>query len=333
MTVADPPIPVVDLSPWVSGEERTVARLAAGVDHACRSVGFLIVTGHGVDPALVDEARAVTAAFFALPLEVKRRATIPTDPSRGFAAFAQTNLAASYGVEAPPDLKETFTVGPVGRHDPAYMAAGGPFFLPNAWPEEPASFREVWIAYYAAMEQLATALMRLFAVALGLPARWFDDKIDRHITYLTAQHYPPLPDPPAPGQLRAGAHSDFGSLTILQRDTAPGGLQVRVGDRWVEAPHVPGSFTINLGDLMADWTNDRWVSTVHRVVPPPGIGDARSDRLSLTFFHQPNYDAVISALPTCPPPPGAAPKAPVRSGEHFLRKLTAVRAGAGRHEA
>jgi isopenicillin N synthase-like dioxygenase len=172
------------------------------------------------------------------------------------------------------------------------------------------------------MERVATTLMRIFAVGLGMDKHYFDDKIDRHITNFSVLHYPEQPKPPLLGQLRAGAHTDYGSLTILKPDNAPGGLQVQNKDgAWIDVPTLPGTFIVNLGDLMAEWTNDRWVSTLHRVINPPRDKAIGSRRLSMAFFHQPNYDAVIECLPTC----SAAERPPrygrTTSGEHVWMKI------------
>jgi isopenicillin N synthase-like dioxygenase len=133
--------------------------------------------------------------------------------------------------------------------------------------------------------------------------------------------------PPQPWQLRAGAHSDYGSLTILKTEDKPGGLQVYTKTGiWVDVPIVAGCFVVNLGDLMGRWTNDHWVSTLHRVVNPPMESASMSRRQSLFFFHNPNYDAVIECIPSCQGP-GNPPKYPVTtSGEHlrtqFVRTQT-----------
>ena len=191
------------------------------------------------------------------------------------------------------------------------------------WPEELPEFQATWTAYYRHMEELAGTLMRIFAMALGMDEHYFDDKIDRHITNFSMLHYPPQDVAPLPGQLRAGAHTDYGSLTIVKPDGAEGGLQVRTKDGgWLDVPHVPGAFVVNLGDLMAEWTNDRWVSTLHRVVNPSRSAGAAARRLSMAFFHQPNYDAVIQCLPTCAEA-GRPPRyMKTTSGEHVWTKIT-----------
>jgi isopenicillin N synthase-like dioxygenase len=158
-----------------------------------------------------------------------------------------------------------------------------------------------------------------------LPEDYFEPAIDRHITNLCLNYYPPRRTPPLPGQLRRGAHTDYGSLTILHQDDAPGGLQVRVSDDWADVPHIPGSYVINIGDLMARWTNDRWVSTVHRVINP-AAADAGRERLSIPFFHQPNHDALIECLPSCATEARPPRYAPVTSGE-WVRRQTRRQVG------
>ena len=164
--------------------------------------------------------------------------------------------------------------------------------------------------------------MRIFALALDLPGEFFADKIDHPISALRIMNYPEQAVAPAAGQLRAGAHTDYGSLTILLQEAAPGGLQVRAPDGvWHNVPAVPGTFVVNLGDLMARWTNDRWRSTLHRVVNPPTDAGGSTRRQSIAFFHQPNWDAEIACLPGCLAP-GELPKyPPVRSGPHLMSKF------------
>jgi isopenicillin N synthase-like dioxygenase len=140
------------------------------------------------------------------------------------------------------------------------------------------------------------------------------------MTPLTANHYPGLKTPPAPGRFRNDPHSDFTALTILHQDEEIGGLEVRhPGGTWVPVPPVPGSFVVNLGDLMARWTNGRWASTVHRVVHPPADYQDR-DRISIAFFFQPNEDALIECIPTCADDAHPGRHRPIRAGDYFLGK-------------
>lgn len=171
--------------------------------------------------------------------------------------------------------------------------------------------------------------MRLFALALDQPETFFDDKVDRHISRLRVRNYPAPHEPPAPGQLRAGAHSDYGSLTILKAEDKAGGLQVcNNAGEWVDVAIVPDCFIVNLGDLMARWTNDRWVSTLHRVANPPMELARVSRRQSLVFFHNPNYDAVIECIPGCQGPDNPPKYPPITSGEYlrgqFVRTQTSI---------
>lgn len=318
-------IPVIDLSPYFEGTPEGKQAVGAAVDAACRDLGFLVIQGHGIDPQLLERVCRVSHAFFDLPDADKQAIRIPADRYRGYIGMEAESLAASMGVDTPPDVKEGFNIGPVVHERGAYHSApdAGSFFADNLWPEQLPEMAPAWEAYYAAMEDLAFHLMRIFAIGLGMPETYFDDKVDKHISNCSAMFYPPQHTPPKPGQLRAGAHTDYGSLTILYKDNAPGGLQVQTpsGD-WIEAPDVPGAFVVNIGDLMQDWTNQRWKSTMHRVVNPTAAQNAMSRRLALPFFHQPNYDCVVECLPTCVSDNNPARLHKTTSGEHVTRKIT-----------
>jgi isopenicillin N synthase-like dioxygenase len=321
-------VPVIDIAPFREGGAAARQAVAEAVGRACRDIGFLVIAGHGVDPSLVERTRAVSREFFALPLAHKRRVARPAPHiTRGYIGLHDESLARSRDPGAyGSDLNESLMIGPVDPPPPAVAEAGGAHFAPNLWPDQPAALRAVWTDYYRAMGTLAATVMRLFAAALGLPESFFDDKIDHHISRLRVRHYPPQATPPAPGQIRAGAHSDYGSLTLLATEDKPGGLQVcNAAGQWVDVPIVPGTFIVNIGDLMARWTNDTWVSTLHRVVNPPADAGDAADRLSLVFFHNPNHDAPITNLVA-----GQAAKyAPTTSGEHLRRLFTATQNPAG----
>ena len=321
-------VPIIDLAPSFGDGPARKRAVAAEIGRACETIGFLMVTGHGVPQGLIDEADGLSRAFFDLPLEEKMSIAIGEKSARrGYRAMGETNVAGSLGEDRPFDLREQLVTGPDAvPDDPYYQRLDAHrYFPPNVWPERPATLKPVWQTYYAAMTDLATHMMRLFALALDLPESFFDDKVDHHITQLVSVNYPATATPPRPGQLRAGAHTDFGSMTLLATDGAPGGLQVRMPDgAWHDIMPVKGAFIVNLGDLMAQWTNDRWRSTLHRVVTPPPDRAAGSRRHSMVFFHQPNYDALIECLPTCLAS-GEQPKyAPVTSGRHLLDQLAKI---------
>ncbi|WP_051839019.1 isopenicillin N synthase family dioxygenase [Streptomyces sp. NRRL F-5126] len=329
VTIVDGYVPVIDLGPSRVGGPEDRVRTAEAIDAVCRTSGFLVIVGHGVPEATIAAMTGATQRFFALPAAEKHALLAdPHDPlMRGFgrqgSLAASNSDAAVLRERALPDVSETFTVNRLGEDtDPGALPADADPRLrtANPWPEL-TGFRTAYQEYYAAMEALATRIMRLFALALELPEDWFDEKIDQHMTNLTANYYPPQPVTPQEGQLRKGQHSDWGSLTILHQDDSPGGLQVLSSEgQWLDVPALEGSFVVNIGDLMARWTNDRWVSTVHRVVNPPR-DLAHRERYSFPFFHQPNYDAVIECIPTCAGAGARKKYPPVRSGEYITGKF------------
>jgi isopenicillin N synthase-like dioxygenase len=320
-------IPIIDVSGFLEGTEEGMQRVAAEIGSACRDRGFFQIVGHGIPEEQIQRVYDLAKAFFDQPEEIKATAAQPApDQVRGWTTVGAEGLSYSLGEEAPGDLKEKMDMGPpdVDRDDPYFTNdEAGPHFAPNVWPDAPAGMQEEWEAYFATMSELARQLMRMFAVALNLPIDYFDDKIDRHISMFRALNYPDQPEPPLPGQLRAGAHSDYGSLTIVRQEDRPGGLQVLAKNgEWTDVPSTPGAFVVNIGDLMAEWTNDLWVSTMHRVVNPPRDQAEDSRRISLVFFHQPNYDTMVECLPTVLRE-GEAPKyAAVSSGQHLYDKFT-----------
>ena len=317
-TDAEVTIPVIDLA-----DQHAVTRIA----RACENTGFLVVTNHGVDEVVINTAWAAATRFFDLPT-VDRMAVAMPYPGYpyGYAPMRGERLAASVGDETPPDLKETFSMGPIERpaHPPADPAEAF-VYEPTPWPPALPALQPALEAYYSAMSHFVGRIMTLFAGALLLPSNYFEARIDRHTSALRVLNYPALTEPPEPGQLRAGAHTDYGTVTVLSADNAPGGLEVlvpsRTGDRWTAVPRVAGSFIVNLGDAMAQWTNDRWRSTMHRVVTPPAGVAATSRRQSIAFFHNANWDAVIECIPGCLAA-GESPRyAPVTAGDHLMSKF------------
>jgi isopenicillin N synthase-like dioxygenase len=315
-------VPIIDVAAFRSPDPAARGAVARQVGEAVDAIGFLVITGHGVDPALIAEVQRASNAFFDLPLAEKMRVARPApDVTRGYIPIEAESVGRSRGVAAPGDLNESLMIGPVDvpPGDPYFSGpAAGKHFHPNLWPDRPEELRGLYERYFRAMGGLAAELMAMFALALDLPEDFFADKIDRHISRLRVRNYPAPLVPLKPGQLRAGAHADYGSLTILRTEDKPGGLQVlnRAGD-WVDVPIASDSYVVNIGELMARWTNERWRATLHRVVNPPEAHAAVSRRLSLVFFHNPNYDAPVAALPGTVPASEAPKYPPTTSGDHL----------------
>ena len=311
-----PSVPLIDLTPARQGDRHERTRIARQIDEACRDIGFFTIAGHGVSPVVVQDLREAAHAFFALPLTDKQQASHPVEGTpRGYHAIAGEALALANDQAAPPDLKEFYHVGPVDVTDDPYFTSerGRQFFLPNIWPEQPERLRGAATEYYRTMDRLVLFLMRLAALALGLEERFFDDKVARSIGTMRLNYYPRQHERPLSGQLRAGAHTDYGSLTVLNGEDVPGGLQVRARrGEWVDVRTPSEHFVINIGDLLMRWTNDRWLSTMHRVANPPLVEALNRPRLSIAFFNHPNYDVPIECLASGE----AAKHPPVLSGDY-----------------
>ena len=321
-------VPLIDLGRWRAGDRASVA---AEVDHACRTVGFMQVVGHAIAPEVIERMLERSAEFFAMPVDAKL-AVRPADPSinRGYAPSGSEALAYSLGVDAPrPDMFEAFNVGPevVDRDDPFIAADPFQFFADNLWPDAPPGMRDAVMAYFGEARRVALELTDVFATALGMPDRWFRPFVDRSTETMRVIHYERRPGDPSPGaeQMRMGAHTDYGIVTVLYADPVPG-LEILGADgEWHGVVPEPGALLVNLGDLTAQWTNDRWRSTLHRVVPPPADASGAALRRSVAFFLDGNYDVTVSCLPTCTTADQPARYAPVNAGEHLIAKVLGPR--------
>lgn len=301
-------MPVIDLAGTTDCVE-TAKRVAAEVDEACRTIGFLAIKNHGVSDAVINDMWTQTTAYFDLPTEEKNHLVMSEEYPYGYSGFAEESLSKGYGEAAKPDLKECFSIGP---HNPDAL-------MPLVrWPSSPPGMVQAWKNYYGAMEGLSNHLLTLFALALKLPENYFTSKSTYHRSALRAINYPFQEIPPLTGQIRAGAHTDYGTLTILRQD-AVGGLQVQNREKeWCDVPVIPGTYVINIGDLMQRWTNDIWVSTPHQVVNPPA--DKGNRRQSVAFFHNINHDQMVECIPTCKSPDNPAKYPPILAWDHLMEK-------------
>ena len=306
-------LPVIDLSAW-GDDERSLAAIAAPIGAACRDVGFFYLVNHGVGSELMTEAFALSKRFFALPVADKQRIAIETiGGNRGYSGLMHEALDPGQG----PDMKEAFNVGFDLEPDDPELLAGKPFRALNAWPDLP-RFRETLLAYYDACAALGQRIHRAFSYDLGVETDYFAEKFDRPMATLRLLRYP------ASGggeRIGAGAHTDYGNLTLLATDDV-GGLEVRarVGD-WIEAPAMPGAFVVNIGDCLMRWTNDVYVSTPHRVVNRSG-----RERYSIAFFFDPNPDAGVAAILSCVAKGERARYAPIQAADYLKFRLDASKA-------
>jgi isopenicillin N synthase-like dioxygenase len=317
-------VPVIDLEPWFGGGRHDRAGVAAQVDEALQRIGFFLVTGHGVAPELRARVRARARAFFALPAGVKQRYAV-TVGGRGWLPPGVEANGYAEGTETPPDLKESFAVG--ADQQTGDPEVDGYWFPPNRYPAEVPGLEPAVITYLARMRELSDELLVLCAAALGLDRDFFT-RYTGHATHtMNINWYPPMDvaGVPEPGQYRIGPHTDFGTVTVLDREPGKGGLQVWTEeDGWQDAPFVPGAFTINTGDLLARWSGSRWKSNRHRVLPPQAEAPDE-DLVSLVYFYEADHDAVIEALK--PPVGRRSDFGPVVSAAFLKERLDAITIG------
>jgi isopenicillin N synthase-like dioxygenase len=316
--VTTPTLPVVDVAAFATGSahDTVAAASAAGrIDEIFREIGFLLVTGHGIDAGVKERMLEQLRRFFALPSEDKEEIAIGRSPChRGYVGIATETLDDANTLAG--DLKETIDSGREHGPDHPEVVAGTPLHGPNQLPASP-EFRAAWQEYFDQAVEAAERVQRGVAMALGLPVDFLIDLPGETMYHFRMIHYPPQHRlPPAEGQLGCGAHTDYGSVTLLT-DDGVGGLQVMRRDgTWIDVDVPDDHVVVNLGDLMAIWTNDRYVSNPHRVINPPDL-----DRYSMPLFVTPPFHARIECLETCLAP-GEAPRyAPMIAGPYLLSRF------------
>jgi isopenicillin N synthase-like dioxygenase len=322
-------VPVIDIAGFNTGSGQTRRSLAAQVDRAASEVGFMQIVGHGIPDTVVTGLTEAIDGFFALPPADKMQWRPPSvDINRGYAGPKSERLSYSLGVATAADLFEAFNVGVPASAFPALALDAG-HYPENLWPDRPPDFRvrvEDWFAHAGAV---ARVLTRIFEVALDLPAQYFAAFQDHSLDVLRMNHYamPPGASRVEADQMGMGAHTDYGIVTVLWADPVTPGLQILdSAGGWHDVVPVPGALLVNLGDLLARWTNDRWISTMHRVLPPIGPNGQVIRRRSAAYFHDGNADALITCLPSCTDARHPPLYAPVTIAEHLAAKLGGSRA-------
>lgn len=320
-------VPIIDIGPYVNdGGAEARSAVARQLDEAARTVGFMQIAGHGVPGAVIDGFTAALDAFFALGLEQKKEYRTPPEINRGYSPPKSESLSLSLGVESAGRMKdffEAFNVGvPAARYPGLDLPAAD--YAENLWPRELPEFQAPVEAYFAEAARVARTLTTAFADALELPAGYFDAYTDHSLDVLRMNNYALPPGTvELDGELIGmGEHTDYGIVTVLWADQAPG-LQVLGADgSWHDVQPAPGALLVNLGDLMARWTNERWMSTLHRVKPPIVNGQIQRRR-SAAYFHDGNLDALIATLPSCVG--DGSRYEPVTVAEHIRAKLAGSR--------
>jgi isopenicillin N synthase-like dioxygenase len=309
-------IPLIDLSSSFSDAVHDRVRVAEEIHRAARDRGFFYITNHRVAPEVVDRALTAAAKFFALPLEQKRAIAMARGEARGYEQSGSQVLDDG----SPADLKEAYSFAADLPPDHVAARDATPMWEPNRWPPGLSGFREAMLQYHRVLRALGLHVLRLIALSLDMPEDSFEEPYRFANPTARIHRYPPQPGDAAFNQLGAGAHTDWGGITLLAQDEA-GGLEVQGADgTWLRAQPIPGTFVVNLGDLMARWTNDVYRSTFHRVMN----NLSGRERYSIAFFLSPAYHALVEPLPTCRTA-GEQPKyPPCTAGEHVAQKRLAA---------
>jgi isopenicillin N synthase-like dioxygenase len=307
-------IPVVDLAPLLSGSDPQ--SVADDILRACQDLGFFYISNHGIAEKLRTAYFDAAKQFFNLPLSEKQSIDVRgSNAHRGyFPMYAENN-----DPDASLDLKEGFDAMADQPADHQGVLQGLPFHGVNQWPAALPGFEDVVMRYYGAMTGLAVSLMRAVALALDLRSDYFDGKLDGPLAMLRMLHYPPQSGHVTKREIGTGAHTDYGLLTILAQDHH-GGLQVRTpeGD-WISAPPLPGTFVVNIGDELQQWSNDKLHSNYHRVVNLSG-----ADRYSSPFFFHAGYDTIIDCLASCGDGGADGKYEPITAGDYMWQRFAAT---------
>jgi isopenicillin N synthase-like dioxygenase len=320
-------VPTIDISPYRDPNSTVCQRddVAAAVDRAARTVGFMQIVGHGIPDATLDAFTQATSAFFALDASTKANYRCPPDVNRGYTPPKSEALANSLGLPSAADLFEAFNVGSQASDHPSLNLASQDY-PENVWPSTPGVFVPAVQAWYAAVGTVARTMVRIFGRALGVGEDGLSGYTDHSVDMLRMINYR-LPSADVilePDQVGMGAHTDYGIVTVLWADPVPG-LEILGGDgAWHPVQPAPGALLVNLGDALARWTNDQWISTMHRVAAPR-VDGVLVPRRSAAYFHDGNIDAVIAPLPTCVSAERPALYEPVTVGEHLRAKLAGSR--------
>ncbi|TBU44027.1 Clavaminate synthase-like protein [Dichomitus squalens] len=313
-------IPIVDLKDIDSSNPVVRAALADEIRDACMNVGFLYVTNHGITDTIIQNALTASKSFFSLPLEKKLE--LDMTKTANFKGYNPV-LSSNNNPENNGDMHEGFEFGWEeidARPDDEKRANDGVMAGANVWPSDCLEFRESVLTYYHAAVNLGRKLFPLFALALNLPENFFDDKTKNAAALMRVLHYPPQTGPVDDRVIGIGAHTDWECFTILWQEPEIQALQVlNKQNKWIDAPPIPGTLVVNLGDQFARWTNDVFKSTVHRAVNRSGVR-----RYSIPLFFGTDYHVRLEPIPSCVSPDRPPKYEVVTAGEYVKERLKAT---------
>jgi isopenicillin N synthase-like dioxygenase len=304
-------LPLIDMAGVREGDQAAILRAGEAIRKACSETGFFYIINHGVPLSVIDTAMAAAKTFFAHPAEVKRQVAV-NKRHRGWHA-----LGGALMYEATkPDYKEFFSIGLELPEDDPCVVAGEALRGPNQWPDFMPELRVALDAYYEEIGMAGADLLKAVAVGLGIEPGFFEPKYGKRLQRTQMVYYPPHPPMAETDQFGVAPHTDYGCITLLYQDNS-GGLQVRElgNNSWIDATPIEGSLVVNVGDLLARWSNDRFRSTLHRVINKSG-----HERYSIATFYDPTYGAVVDP---CDLGIEAASSLypPVAAGDYILKRI------------
>jgi isopenicillin N synthase-like dioxygenase len=304
-------LPIIDFNGVRSQDPAALKKAAQQVYDACTTAGFFYIENHGVPQAVIDDAVAAGQRFFRQPLERKQEVAV-NQRHRGFNRLGDATM---YGAKKP-DYKEFYSIGLELPEDDPSVLAGEPLRGPNNWPGFMPEMRPALYAYYEAIGACGADLLRVVASSLGIEEAFFAGKYAKRLQRTQIVYYPPQPAELGDDQFGVAPHTDYGCITLLWQDNN-GGLQVRERSsrRWIEATPIEGTLVVNVGDLLARWTNDRFMSTPHRVINRSG-----RERFSIATFYDPDFRARVDPRELGTPDAECRYET-VLAGEHILGRF------------
>jgi len=312
-------IPTFDLEEWKSANAQRRAQMGAELDAALRQTGIFLLRGHGVAAELTGRMRREGHAMLQLPAAQKMKYMVSRPYDNGWRGLGALQASAAHGVRSAPDLHEAYHMGPQHRTGDAKF--DWLYYPDNKWPSEMPGFQATATEYTDNMTRVTLEVEEVLATVLGLASDFFTSRSRRATWTQNVNWYPSFQAVGSvqEGQMRVGPHTDFGTLSLLDRQPGVGGLEVwNEEDGWFAPQYQIGTIAVVLGDLMNLWTDGRWRALRHRVLAPSAKAPGE-ELVSLVFFFEADPEAQINPLPA--PVGGGEQMKPVIAGESILEKV------------